>query len=275
MVLNHVWAWGMWSPCEEFCFIKIKIRNWWLLLSSLPKYSSWISCPLCHTLFSYRLISAEILCFRPISISLRLKYSTTESSYHPSQFPPACILCKENKCTLLPRNGLCNSIYGSANYHFQILRISFLFTTLSLWEVDSFFDSDIKELKSTSKRCWKVRWADQAYNFCHILSFSLPSVWEFETWIWSSQIAVQYMAMTSSEDLFNRELLFLHKDNPYHKKTVSFSMQTLELNFKDYWSRYHVKQVYSETCRNVQVTLKGYTLNDRPSTWAGSGTQSQ
>lgn len=138
----------------------------------------------------------------------------------PSQsVPPAHILCKENKCILLPRNGLCNSIYGSANYHFQILRISFLFTNLSLWEVVSFFffwGSDIKGIKSTNKRCWKVRWADQACHFCHILSLSLPSVWEFETQIWSSQIAVQYMAMTSSEDLSNGELLFLNKDNPYH-----------------------------------------------------------
>lgn len=161
-----------------------------------------------------------------------LKYSTTESFCHPSQFPSARILCKENKCTLPPRNELCNSIYGSANYHFQILRISFFFTTLSLWEVDSFFDSDVKGIKSTNKRYWKVRWADQAYHFCHILSLSLPSVWEFETWTWSSQIAVQYMAMTSSENLSNRELLFLNKHNPYHKKIVSFSMQSLELNFK-------------------------------------------
>lgn len=115
---------------------------------------------------------------------------------------------------------------------FRYLGFPFFFTTLSLWEVDSFFDSDVKGIKSTNKRYWKVRWADQAYHFCHILSLSLPSVWEFETWTWSSQIAVQYMAMTSSEDLSNRELLFLNKHNPYHKKIVSFSMQTLELNFK-------------------------------------------
>lgn len=162
------------------------------LLNLLPALSRFV-CLLSN-------LCSEILCLSLISISPRLWVLNLQSSYHFMQFCPARILCKERKCTFSPQNKLLNSIYVSANYHFQTF-ISSSFSLVSLlrgrWLFFFFWeDSQIKGIKSTNKRCWKVRWMNSFYrrlclSFCHILSFSLPSVWEFETWTWSSEIAGQ------------------------------------------------------------------------------------
>ena len=104
MVFNHVWAWGMQSSCEEFCFVRIKIRNWDLLLSSFPK-CVWISHPLCPAFFSYSLICIMKYCpLDPRSLYQDFENSASKSPHHSMQVSPGCFQGKENKHTFTPQS---------------------------------------------------------------------------------------------------------------------------------------------------------------------------
>lgn len=185
-----------------------------LFLSLLPSLS--------HFIFLLSNWCSEILCLRRIPMSPRLWVLNFESSHHFVQFSPACNPKRINAHLPLKMNYLVVFMYQLIII-FKYLGFPFHFPQSVLWEEGGLFGSQIKGEQSTNKRHWKVRWVNSFFrrpslSFCHILSLSLASVWEFDTWTWSSQLAVQYIVMTSSEDLSNKELLFLNQNNPYLKK---------------------------------------------------------
>lgn len=117
---------------------------------------------LSHFIFLLSNLCYEILCLRLMFVSPRLWVLNLRILF-PFHSSPICVLCKENKCTFTPQNAY-SRVFISANDDFQILWVSFSSTTLSLWEVGGFFDSHIKRIKSTNKRCWKVRWANSFFQ---------------------------------------------------------------------------------------------------------------